>query len=153
MADPFGEWIPEEWIKSIFETMHKAYWHTYLILTKNPARINRVVSGDMYAGNIWLGTSVENEAAVKRIWELQKIPQFHKFISFEPLLEKISNINLDGISGVIIGAQTNPSVEVTPEMVQPIGKAAFEAGNIPVFCKDSMPVWACRRELPWRINK
>jgi protein gp37 len=153
MADLFGDWVPTDWIKSVFETMHKAYWHTYMILTKNPRRINTVIPSDMYADNIWLGTSIENMKVDQRICELQKIPQFHKFISFEPLLEEIRGLDLTGIEGVIIGAQTNPSVEITPEMVRLIGEAAFEAGNIPMFCKNSIPTWANRKELPWRLNK
>jgi protein gp37 len=153
MADLFGEWLPSAWIKNVFEVMHRSYWHTYIILTKNPKRITRVVSGDMYADNIWLGVSVEDMDGLQRICELQKVPEFKKFVSFEPLLEKIPYINLDGIAGIIVGARTNPPNEITPDMVQPIGQAAFEAGNIPVFMKNSMPSWCCRRELAWKINK
>lgn len=151
MADLFGEWVPVDWINVVFGVIEDAYWHTYMILTKNPKRINTVISGDMYADNIWLGTSVEDMTKTQRICELQKVPEFHKFVSFEPLLGDVGNIDLTGIEQVIIGAQTNPSVEVTPDMVRPIGKAAFEAGNIRMFCKDSMPIWACRRELRWKV--
>ena len=157
MADLFGLWVEAYWIWRVFEAMDKAPWHTYCFLTKNPVRMKSfspVYNDEIRPpqDNWWYGTSVTNQLQTWQINELRGI-RGNRFVSFEPLLEVIPNINLNGIGGVIIGAQTNPCIEVTPEMVQPIGQAAFEAGNIPMFCKNSMPVWARRRELPWKINK
>jgi protein gp37 len=89
----------------------------------------------------------------QRICDLQKLPFGNKFVSFEPLLEWTGDLDLNYIRQVIIGAQTRPSVEVTPGMVQPIGRSCQDAHNIPMFCKDSMPMWAVRRELAWPLNK
>lgn len=139
MGDMFGEWVPKLWIDLIFDIMRQCPQHTFQILTKNPKRINEVVSGDMYAPNIWLGTSVEGPNGLQRIAELKKIPQFHTFVSFEPLQDMIGS-DLSGIEWVIIGAQTNPLKYPPSEAVQSI---LYRAQNIPVFFKNSM------KNCPW----
>lgn len=155
MADLFGEWVPEEWIKSVFETMHEAYWHNYLILTKNPSRINRVVSGRMYADNIWLGTSVESIGATQRICDLQKVPRFHKFVSFEPLLMSCGDVDLEGIDWIIIGAQTKPFYPVEYRWLTEI---LLRHGDKPVFFKNSLKDWMSgskmfRQDYPKGLEK
>lgn len=172
MADLFGDWVPEPWIKAIFDQCLKSYQHTYIFLTKRPDNAKRFLDKNMEMElymegapeNIWIGTTIENKSALPRLDQLKAINSpsrsstyhWNLFISFEPLLENIGKINLDGIKQVIIGAQTNPSVEVTPEMVQPIGLATCP-GPVPtikMFNKDSMPSWAmCRRELCWSVHK
>lgn len=136
MGDMFGEWVPEEWVIPIFQVMGSCKQHIFQILTKNPARINRVVSGDLFSPNIWLGTSVETVDATRRIHDLRKIPQFKKFVSFEPLKEEICPV-LEGIDWVIIGAQTNPLVLPDWEWIDTIVGAA-DAEHIPVFVKDNI---------------
>lgn len=158
MADLFGEWVPPYWIWDIFRAMDATPWHTYLMLTKNPEKMRRYApeKGDQPRGvreNWWFGTSVTCQVDTIRIKPLREMDG-NRFISFEPLLLDVGPLNLTGIKQVIIGAQTNPSVEVTQKRIQPIGKACHDAHNIPMFCKDSMPTWAmCRRELAWPLNK
>jgi protein gp37 len=155
MADLFGEWVPDLWIHSVFDEIWKAPHHTYIFLTKNPDRYLRI-PGECFKKNCWFGTTVTCDMEKRRIETLQKLPEGNKFISFEPLLGKLTNVNLDGIEQVIIGAQTNPSVEVTQDMILPLGKATCP-GSVPsvkMFCKDSMPAWVkCRRELAWGLHK
>jgi protein gp37 len=155
MADLFGEWVPDMWIELIFAEIQKAKQHTYIFLTKNPKRYLKI-PGTYFSKNLWFGATVTGMSDTQRICDLQKLPFGNKFVSFEPLLEYTGDIDLKYIRQVIIGAQTNPSVEVTPEMVQPIGLATCP-GVVPIikmFCKDSMPTWAmCRRELAWPLNK
>ena len=136
MGDMFGEWVPEDWTTPIFQVMGSCKQHIFQILTKNPARINTVISGDLYSPNIWLGTSVENCRALYRIDDLQKVPQFKKFVSFEPLQEYIVP-NLTGIDWVIIGAQTNPLILPDWEWIDIIVDESDRHG-IPVFVKDSI---------------
>ena len=156
MADLFGDWVPDEWINQVMDACLAAPQHTYIFLTKNPKRY-LTIPGMYFSLNHWFGATVTNTYdAGQRIHWLQRIPKGNTFVSFEPLFEAIRGLNLTGIGQVIIGAQTNPSVEVTPEMMQPIG-AATCPGPVPtikMLCKDSMPVWAmCRRELAWPLNK
>ena len=134
MGDMFGDWVPKLWIDLIFDQMKQSPNHTFQILTKNPGRINKVVSGDMYSQNIWLGTSVEGNGIENRIHELKKVPQFHKFVSFEPLQGMIMS-DLSGIEWVIIGAQTNPTKYPPSEAIQSV---LYRAKDIPVFFKNNM---------------
>jgi protein gp37 len=168
MADLFGEWVPWEWQEKIFNIVRDVHWHNYIFLTKNPfGMVDAVVKyyerqelgqegcsliGD-FLSRTWWGVSVTCQIDTIRINMLRSTPSKNLFVSFEPLLRDVGRIDLTGIKQVIIGAQTNPSVEVTPEMVQPIGKACQDAHNIPMFCKDSMPMWAVRRELAWPLHK
>jgi protein gp37 len=163
MADLFGEWVPDLWINLIFAEIQKAKQHTYIFLTKNPSRYLKI-PGTYFSKNLWFGTTVTGIGDIDRVYELQKLPAYiNKFISFEPLLAVIPHLDLIGspfeepsIKQVIVGAQTNPSVEVTPEMMQPIGGATCPGvvPTIKMFCKDSMPMWArCRRELCWQVHK
>lgn len=155
MADLFGAWVPDEWITRVFDSIAMAPQHTYLFLTKNPARYAQIPT-ECFQDNRWFGTTVTNQAdAEARIPSLTRLRDANTFISFEPLLGQLSDVlDLHGIGGIIIGAQTNPSVPVTPEQVRPIGSAADQAGNVPIFCKNSMPGWASvQRRLPWHVTK
>lgn len=151
MGDLFGDWVPDEWIYDVVKACNLAPWHTYIFLTKNPARYNRLPAA-IFLGNKWFGTSVTKQEDYHRIMSIRSLPDWIKtFVSFEPLLEEL-DLDLYNVNQVIIGAQTNPTIEVTEAMVRPIGAAAGQ--SIPVFCKDSMPKWAkCRRELLWSVNK
>jgi len=156
MADLFGDWVPDSWINEVMLAAKGANRHTYIFLTKNPKRY-LTLPGSCFQDNFWFGTSITNASdAGQRLHWLKRLPKANTFISFEPLLGDVGPLDLTGIKQVIIGAQTNPSVEVTPEMVQPIGLATCP-GPIPtikMFNKDSMPSWAmCRRELCWTVHK
>jgi protein gp37 len=157
MADLFGEWVPDLWINQVIDSCLAAPQHTYIFLTKNPKRYLTIPGQYLGQSNFWFGTTVTNtHDADQRIHWLQRLPEGNTFISFEPLLEEIKHLDLHDIKQVIVGARTNPSNEITPEMVQPIGEATCPGvvPTIKMFCKDSMPVWAkCRRELAWKINK
>lgn len=154
MADLFGNWVPDEWISNVMASCDVAPWHTYIFLTKNPARYMRI-HASFFRGNKWFGTTVTRQEDYHRIMTIRALPTWiNTFISFEPLLETL-DLDLDGIKQVIVGAQTNPSVDVTPEMMQPIEEATCPGvvPKIKMFCKDSLPKWACRRELAWELHK
>jgi len=155
VTDLFGDWVDPNWILEVFCMMTKCDWHKYLILTKNPARISDLLYGPpgYYFGtgdfmdNVWLGTSVTCQDDVHRIKTLKKQAwAWHKFVSFEPLLGHI-DCDLTGIEWIIIGAQTNPTIEVDPEWLNTIVESANQAG-IPVFFKDSLQRYSTLQEYP-----
>ena len=154
MADLFGEWVPDHWIRYVMDSCDAAPQHTYIFLTKNPKRY-LTIPGDYFRKNRWFGTSITNTMdADQRLHWLQRLPNANTFVSFEPLQAAMTYIDLHDIKQVIIGAQTKPSIEVTRDMIAPITLAAYKAGNIPVFFKDSIPEGAMvRRELAWPLNK
>ena len=106
MCDLFHSDVPEEFIAQVFEIMNQARWHTFQILTKRPARAARLAHLFKWTPNIWMGTSIESDLVVGRANLLRKIPAAIRFISAEPLLGELTHLNLEGISWVIVGAES-----------------------------------------------
>jgi len=162
MADLFGEWVPREWIHCIFLACQQTPPHTYIFLTKNPARIESLsvhscFEDFMNRENAWFGTTVTGKGdIIDRLGPLIASDLPNRFISFEPLLGDPGPLDLTGIKQVIIGAQTNPDHYVGLEWVLNICEAADRAGA-KVFMKDSLkgrwPDRELRRELAWGLHK
>ncbi len=108
MSDLFHPGVPEEFILKAFEVMRCAYWHRFQVLTKRSTRLLEMDNLLQWTPNIWMGVSVENEDYVYRIDNLRKTGANTKFISFEPLLGPIKNLNLVGINWVIVGGESGP---------------------------------------------
>lgn len=109
MSDLFHESMPEYYLKRCFEVMEEANQHIYQILTKRPDRMLRFAeSYGRIPDHIWLGTSCEMALYRKRIDLLRKIDVKIRFVSFEPLLGRIGEVNLDGISWAIVGGESGP---------------------------------------------
>jgi protein gp37 len=160
MADLFGEWVPARWIWDVFEAMDATPRHTYIMLTKNPERMKSFAPerGDQPRGvkeNWWFGVSITGPEIESRLKVLQSMDG-NRFVSFEPLLGNPGPLDLTGIKQVIIGAQTNPTVDPDYHAIRSIMDAADCAGA-KVFCKDSLlrylPDADIRRELCWSVHK
>ena len=108
MSDLFHEDIPIEYIKRVFEIMNRAPQHTFQILTKRAGRLADLSAHLTWSPNIWQGVTVENSRNTGRIDYLRNIPAYIKFVSFEPLLGDVGNIDLSGIDWAIIGGESGP---------------------------------------------
>lgn len=113
MSDLFQDRIPSSFIKAVASVMTATPWHTYQVLTKRPRRMRNLLSGHMNfaarAENIWWGVSVENlQHGVPRISQLQQTPATVRFLSVEPLLDDLGELNLSGIAWVIVGGESGP---------------------------------------------
>jgi protein gp37 len=106
MSDLFHKDIPDEYIHRVFETMVKADWHIFQVLTKRPARLARMASSLPWTPNIWIGTSIELDRYCWRADQLRKVPAYIRFISAEPLLGPLTHLNLDGIHWLISGGES-----------------------------------------------
>ncbi len=106
MSDIFHERVCKEDILRIFEVMNKASWHTFQVLTKRPDRLVQLSGEINWSSNIWMGVTVENALALERVSKLKKCGAKLKFISAEPLLESIREINLEGIDWLIVGGES-----------------------------------------------
>ena len=106
MSDLFHKDVPEKFILAVFETMNKAHWHQFQILTKRPERVLEMNKKLRWAPNIWMGTSVENEDYMDRIDFLRKTSAKIKFLSLEPLLGPLPDMNLKKIDWVIVGGES-----------------------------------------------
>jgi len=108
MSDLFHESVSFSFILSIFKTMREANWHIFQILTKRSERLVSLDSQIEWPENVWMGVSVENRDYIHRVNHLQKTSAAVKFLSCEPLLGPLSNINLDQINWVIVGGESGP---------------------------------------------
>lgn len=157
MADLFGDWVPDEWIREVFEACWKAPQHNYLFLTKNPERYAESgVPGDK---NFWFGTSVCRKEDVKKCKYLPL--GSNRFVSIEPILEDLEIIGSPVINYVdwfIIGAETGcRKNKVIPERkwIKDIVNECRENGK-PVFMKSSLAeIWGepLIQEFPEGLKK
>ncbi len=111
MSDLFQEGVPPEFIQRIWNVMIKADHHVYQILTKRPDRLRKIAVqlGLPAASHIWLGTSVESAEYAHRIDQLREVPAGIRFISFEPLLGQVGEVDLTGIHWAIVGGESGPA--------------------------------------------
>jgi protein gp37 len=108
MSDLFHSEVSDDFIFKIFRVMEQAHWHRFQILTKRPERLAELSTRLTWAPNIWVGVTVENERHTSRIESLRKCGAVIKFISFEPLLGQIDNLDLTGIDWAIVGGESGP---------------------------------------------
>jgi protein gp37 len=110
MSDLFHKEVPSSFIDQVFDTMEKANWHTYQVLTKRSSLLVRYLRrryGDRLAPpHIWLGVSIEDQDNIVRLTHLKTARASVKFVSFEPLLGSVGPIDLDGIDWAIVGGES-----------------------------------------------
>lgn len=108
MSDLFHEDVPEEFINRVFETMADCPQHTFQVLTKRSRRLRDIAKGLPWPKNVWIGVSVENGRVLSRIDDLRQVPAAVRFLSCEPLLGPIEDLDLAGIAWVIVGGESGP---------------------------------------------
>jgi len=135
MSDLFHEEVPLEFIKLVFKTMNDANHHTYQILTKRTTRLAELAPLLNWTPNIWIGTSVEDEKVLHRIHELGKVNASVRFLSCEPLIGSLPNLNLEKIEWVIVGGESGPkSRPIKAEWVRDI-RDQCKQQKVPFFFK------------------
>ena len=116
MSDLFHEDVPLSFILEVFDVMRRASRHDFQILTKRSERVSELSSELEWPENVWMGVSVENADCAFRIQHLRSTGASVKFLSLEPLLGPLPNLDLSGIDWVIVGGESGP-------MARPIDKA------------------------------
>lgn len=106
MSDLFHDDVPAEFIGEVFRVMEQADWHRYQVLTKRPEQARRLSPELPWPEHIWLGASVEMERYCHRIADLVECGAATKFLSLEPLLGALPDLNLEGIDWVIVGGES-----------------------------------------------
>lgn len=146
MSDPFHAAVPDSYIERVFQAMTQAHWHTFQVLTKRPERMRQLMTAwGQPPANIWLGTSVENQAAAdERIPHLLATPAVVRFLSCEPLLGPVEltpwlweeagpgwagrNPSPD-LSWVIVGGESGPKARpMHPDWARGLRDQAQAAG-------------------------
>lgn len=135
MSDLFHKDVPIEFIQDIFDVMEKANWHTFQILTKRAERLVELSPFLKWPSNVWQGVSVENIKVTSRIDQLREVPARVRFLSVEPLIGPLDDLNLEGIHWVIVGGESGPGARpMKEEWVRSIRNQCVDQ-NVPFFFK------------------
>jgi len=135
MSDLFHENVSEKYIQQVFDVMRGTPQHTYQILTKRSARLALLSKKIMWPGNVWMGVSVENQQATKRIADLVTTGTRTRFLSIEPLIGPIDDLPLQGIDWVIVGGESGPKARLLKKAWVDAIRIRCEAADIPFFFK------------------
>lgn len=134
MSDLFHEDVPSEFVASVFETMRRADWHVFQVLTKRPDRALELASSVPWPQNVWMGVSVENQRWTTRVDVLRQIPAAVRFLSCEPLLGPLE-LDLEGINWVIAGGESGRKARpMREEWVRSL-RAQSERAGVAFFFK------------------
>lgn len=160
MADLFGEWVPDEWVKAVFDACDKAPQHRYLFLTKNPARYISLSEKGMLPSKHWYGYSATTDDDLWTFHHADDCPVKNLFVSVEPIHDRLvtpfsTHCPADW---VIIGAETgNCKNKIIPKRswITEIADHC-EMMTIPVFMKESVKELMgsdFKQQYPWEVHK
>lgn len=109
MSDLFHKSVPDGFIDRVFDVISRSPKHTFQILTKRAERLADYASTRTLPRNAWLGVSVENRKhGLSRIDHLRRVNASVRFLSVEPLLEDLGDVDFSGIHWVIVGGESGP---------------------------------------------
>jgi protein gp37 len=129
MSDLFHEDVPLAYVREVFAVMAETPQHTYQVLTKRADRLLEVSPSLAWPDNVWMGVSVESADYLWRIDRLREAGAKVKFLSLEPLLGPLPDLDLDGIDWVIAGGESGPGARpVDSAWVREIRDTTVEAG-------------------------
>ena len=135
MSDLFHKSVPVGFIEEIFFTMNQARWHTFQVLTKRADRLAQLAPRLKWTPNVWMGVTVENDRHVDRIDRLREVPAAVRFLSLEPLLGPLPELDLSNIDWVIVGGESGPGARpMDPAWVLDLRDQCLEA-NVAFFFK------------------
>jgi len=135
MSDLFHRDVPLEYIQRVFDVMRRASLHRFQVLTKRSERLVDLDAQLEWAPNIWMGVSVETDEYKSRIDDLRATGAALKFLSLEPLLGPLQQLDLAGIHWVIVGGESGPGARpMDPMWATDIRDQGLRAG-VPFFFK------------------
>ena len=150
MGEFFDKEVPELWRDLVLRIMFETYHHTYLVLTKQPHRVN--FSNEEYVpSNLWVGVSQDGKTtSIEDIYDLEENAQVPRtFVSCEPLLGPVDLPEHSSLQWVIIGAQTGAGAkQPRREWVQRLASQAIDQG-IPIFIKNNVSMSDAERVQEW----
>ena len=135
MSDLFHERVSLAFIQQTFEVMGHAHWHQFQILTKRSDHLLELDPYLEWTANIWMGVSVENQDYTYRIEHLRQTRAHIKFLSLEPLLGPLPNINLAGIDWVIVGGESGPGARHMKKIWVTDIRNQCQQAKVPFFFK------------------
>lgn len=135
MSDMFHEKIALKDIQRIFKVFNDNQKHQFQILTKRAVRLSELHTELSWTPNIWMGVSVEDEKVIDRIDCLRNTNAKIKFLSIEPLIGPINNLNLYNIDWVIVGGESGPNARPMQEAWVVDIRDTCKNNDVPFFFK------------------
>ncbi len=139
MSDLFHKHVPFAFVDGVFDTMERARWHTFQLLTKRSSLMRKYVNARykerLVPSHIWLGVSVEDGTKLSRVQHLRDTHASIRFLSVEPLIGPVGEIDLNGIHWVIVGGESGPNARpMKSEWAREVRDQCINAG-VPFFFK------------------
>lgn len=135
MSDLFHARVPDEFVRRVFDVMAQTPRHTYQLLTKRPIRLARLADSLPWPDNVWMGVSVEDSRQAWRVDRLREVPAAVRFVSAEPLLGPLGDLELDGVDWLIAGGESGFGYRsVDPAWIDEL-RAACESAAVAFFFK------------------
>lgn len=133
MSDLFHKDVPNEFIARVCDTMERAHWHIFQVLTKRSSIMREFLSRRYRSScgprHMWFGVSVEDGTKKSRIRHLQETPAGVRFLSIEPLIGQFGKLDLSGIDWVIVGGESGPRARpMNPAWVREVRDQCLESG-------------------------
>jgi len=125
MSDLFHKEIPLTFVQAVFDVMERAPWHVFQVLSKRSTRMRDFVNARYVGGSapphIWLGVSVEDGLRLSRVRHLRETSARVRFLSLEPLIGPVKELDLHEIHWVIVGGESGPRARpIEPDWVRTI---------------------------------
>ncbi len=150
MSDLFHKAIPVEFIQRVFDVMRRANWHQYQLLTKRSERLLELEGKLEWLPNVWMGVSVENQKYTYRIDHLRQTRAHTKFLSLEPLLGPLPELDLTWIDWAIVGGESGPGARpMKPEWATEIRDQCRKA-QVPFSSSNGAASRRTGRVVNWR---
>ncbi|MCI0685038.1 MAG: phage Gp37/Gp68 family protein [Gemmataceae bacterium] len=135
MSDLFHKDVPDDYVLRVFDVMRRAHWHVFQILTKRSQRLLHMSPKIAWPDNVWMGVSVENSDYMFRIDHLRRTRAVTRFLSLEPLLGPLPDLDLSGIDWVIVGGESGPGARPMHEAWVTDTRDQCVAAGVPFFFK------------------
>ncbi|MBC7920966.1 MAG: phage Gp37/Gp68 family protein [Ferruginibacter sp.] len=133
MSDLFHARVPLDYVQQVVEVMRSTPQHTYQVLTKRTRRLATLSAQINWPDNVWVGTSIEDARQLHRADDLRRVDATVRFLSLEPLLGPLPNLNLDGIDWVSIAGESGPNARpIDADWVRNLRDCALQSG-VPFF--------------------
>jgi protein gp37 len=135
MSDLFHKDVPEEYVQRVFAVMRQASWHRFQVLTKRSDRLRELSDKIDWPANVWMGVSVESSEYRFRVDDLRRTAARTRFLSIEPLLGPVPDLDLTDIHWAIVGGESGPGARPMQEAwVIDLRDQCLRAG-VPFFFK------------------
>ena len=129
MSDLFHARVPLDFVRRVFEVIEATPQHTYQVLTKRASRLPRVADKLPWPENLWMGVSIESADELHRADSLRRVPAAVRFLSCEPLLGPLGEVDLAGIHWLIAGGESGPGARpMHPDWARSLRDQCVNAG-------------------------